>query len=113
MQRVFGVETIIAGMDLEKGPSLFKVDPSGYYYGYKGTASGVKEQDSINFMEKEMKKKGSWDLNEEDAIKMAITTLQTVIGQEFKSNDIEIGVVSESSPKFGKLNAEKVEYYLN
>lgn len=44
---------------------------------------------------------------------MAITTLQTVIGQEFKSNDIEIGVVSESSPKFSKLNAEKIEYFLN
>lgn len=52
MQRVFGVETIIAGMDQERGPSLFKVDPAGYFYGYRGTASGVKEQDSINFMEK-------------------------------------------------------------
>lgn len=56
MQRVFGVETIIAGMDLEKGPALFKIDPAGYYFGYKGTASGVKEQDAVNFMEKEMKK---------------------------------------------------------
>ena len=42
MQRVFGVETIIAGIDVEKGPSLFKVDPAGYYFGYKGVASGVK-----------------------------------------------------------------------
>lgn len=80
MQRVFGVETIVGGIDLEKGPSLYKVDPAGYYFGYKGVASGVKEQDSINFMEKEMKKKG-WDLDEESAIKLAITTLQTVIGQ--------------------------------
>ena len=52
MQRVFGVETIIAGIDLEKGPSLYKVDPAGYFFGYKGVASGVKEQDAINFMEK-------------------------------------------------------------
>lgn len=73
----------------------------------------MKEQDSINFMEKEMKKKGSWDLSEEEAIKMAIITLQTVIGQEFKSNDIEIGIVSKSRPKFEKMNAEEVEYYLN
>jgi hypothetical protein len=33
-------------------------------------------------------KKNGWDLSEEEAIKLAITTLQTVIGQEFKSNDI-------------------------
>ena len=52
MQRVFGVETIVAGIDVEKGPSLYKVDPAGYYYGYKGVASGVKEQDTINFLEK-------------------------------------------------------------
>ena len=56
-------------------------------------------------MEKEMKKKG-WDLSEEDAIKLAITTLQTVIGQEFKSNDIEIGTVSAANPRFRKLNQE-------
>ena len=37
-------------MDVEKGPSLFKVDPAGYYFGYKGVAAGVKEQDSVNFM---------------------------------------------------------------
>jgi len=29
---------------------LYKVDPAGYYFGYKGTGSGVKEQDSVNFM---------------------------------------------------------------
>lgn len=62
MQRVFGVETILVGMDLERGPSLYKVDPAGYYYGYKGVGSGVKEQDAINFLEKEMKKNG-WDLS--------------------------------------------------
>lgn len=44
---------------------------------------------------------------------MAILTLQTVIGQEFKSNDIEIGVVSKERPYFGKLAADRVEYYLN
>lgn len=51
-----------------------------------------------------MKKRGNWDLSEEEAIKMAILTLQTVIGQEFKNNDIEIGLVSKSSPKFQKLS---------
>lgn len=63
-------------------------------------------------MEKEQKKKG-WDLEEDDAIKLAILTLQTVIGQEFKSNDIEIGVVSAKNPRFGKLSTERIEFYLN
>jgi|JI10StandDraft_1071094.scaffolds.fasta_scaffold658364_2 20S proteasome subunit alpha 1 len=112
MQRVFGVETLVAGIDVEKGPTLYKIDPAGYYYGYKGVASGVKEQDAVNFLEKEMKKNG-WDLSQDDAIKLAITAMQTVIGQEFKSNDIEIGVASVANPKFAKLTADQIEFYLN
>lgn len=77
MQRVFGVETIVAGIDEERGPVLYKIDPSGYFYGYKAVSSGVKEQDAINAMEKQFKKKG-WDLNEDETVKMAITTIQTV-----------------------------------
>jgi 20S proteasome alpha/beta subunit len=42
-----------------------------------------------------MKKRGNWDLAENEAIKLAILTLQTVIGQEFKSSDIEIGIVTK------------------
>ena len=53
-------------------------------------------------------KKNGWDLGEEEAIKLAITCMQTVIGQEFKSNDIEIGVASVKNPKFGKLSAEQI-----
>ena len=53
-------------------------------------------------------KKSGWDLEEDDAIKLAISTLQTVIGQEFKSNDIEIGVVSKKSVKFEKLDQDKI-----
>ncbi len=60
-----------------------------------------------------MKKRGNWDLDETESIKMAILTLQTVIGQEFKSNDIEIGLVSKDHPHFAKLSADRVEYYLN
>lgn len=58
-------------------------------------------------------KKNGWDLSQDDAIKLAITAMQTVIGQEFKSNDIEIGVASVTNPKFAKLNADQIEFYLN
>lgn len=33
--RPLGVVTMIIGIDEEKGPQLFKVDPAGYYVGYK------------------------------------------------------------------------------
>jgi 20S proteasome subunit alpha 1 len=58
-------------------------------------------------------KKSGWDLSEEEAVKLAVTALQTVIGQEFKANDIEIGVATTKNPKFTKLSAEQIEFYLN
>ncbi len=33
--RPLGVIPVILGIDEEKGPQLFKVDPAGYYVGYK------------------------------------------------------------------------------
>ena len=39
--RPLGVISIIIGIDEERGPQLFKVDPAGYYVGYKvGAAVG-------------------------------------------------------------------------
>ena len=32
--RPYGVETILCGVDPEKGPMLYKVDPAGHFYGY-------------------------------------------------------------------------------
>ena len=33
--RPLGVISILAGIDDERGPLLYKVDPAGYYVGYK------------------------------------------------------------------------------
>lgn len=33
--RPMGVVSILFGVDEERGPLLFKVDPAGYYVGYK------------------------------------------------------------------------------
>ena len=37
--RPFGISTLVAGVD-KTGPRLYCIEPSGVYYGYKGTASG-------------------------------------------------------------------------
>ena len=50
--RPYAVETLLCSIDEERGPQLFKVDPSGHYLGYKAAASGVKEQEALNFLEK-------------------------------------------------------------
>jgi 20S proteasome subunit alpha 1 len=54
--RAYGVLTIIASVDEGLGPQLYKVDPAGMYQGYRAVAAGVKEQEAMNFLEKEWKK---------------------------------------------------------
>jgi hypothetical protein len=43
------VMTLI-GHDSELGPQVYKVDPAGYYVGFKATASGQKQTEAMNFV---------------------------------------------------------------
>lgn len=54
--RPYGVSMILVGIDDERGPQIFKVDPAGYYVGFRATAAGVKQTEATNFLEKQFKK---------------------------------------------------------
>merc|ERR1719224_110315 len=98
-------------MDDEKGPSLFQVDPAGYYAGYKGCAAGAKENEAQNALEKIVKKKQA--LPDNECIQQAITCLQTVMGMDFKDTDIEVGVVSKGRKGFVRLSEEEIRGHLD
>lgn len=59
---------ILIGQDDELGPQLYKCDPAGYYVGYKATSAGAKQQESLNYLEKKLKKNP--ELNMEDTIEV-------------------------------------------
>lgn len=100
------------GIDEEKGPQVFKVDPSGFCLGYKAIAAGTKDQDAINYLEKQYKKKSDgWST--EEAIETAIMCLQNVISTDFKSNEIEIGIATTDNIFFRKLTEEEIDAHLN
>ena len=50
--RAFAVELMFFSFDNEKGSQLFKIDPAGHFTGFFATASGVKEQEAENILEK-------------------------------------------------------------
>jgi 20S proteasome subunit alpha 1 len=101
------VVSLLFTMDDERGPQLFKIDPAGYYVGYKATATGEKEQSANNNLEREFKKKV--ELGVDDNIKVAIKTLQNTLSTEFRSTDIEIGVVTSEEPEVRVLTPEEIE----
>lgn len=91
--RPLGVATTLISVDEEFGPQLYKCDPAGYYVGYKATASGPKQQEALNHLEKKLKNKeyapGSW----EEVVELGISTLSTVLSVDFKKGELEIGIV--------------------
>jgi 20S proteasome subunit alpha 1 len=41
---------ILIGVDAERGPQIFKLDPAGYFVGFKATSSGQKQTEANNFV---------------------------------------------------------------
>jgi len=109
--RPFGVNIIMFSIDDEKGPSLFQIDPAGYYAGYKGCAAGAKENEAQNALEKIVKKNKA--LPEAETIQQGILCLQTVMGMDFKDTDIEVGLVSRNRPGFVRLSEEEIRNHLD
>ncbi|EZF34225.1 hypothetical protein H101_02239 [Trichophyton interdigitale H6] len=91
--RPLGIATTLISVDSENGPQLFKCDPAGYYAGYRATASGPKQQEVTNLLEKKLKNKEDGGASWEEVVELAITTLGTVLSVDFKKGEIEVGIV--------------------
>ncbi|EFP76476.2 uncharacterized protein PGTG_02917 [Puccinia graminis f. sp. tritici CRL 75-36-700-3] len=102
---------ISIGID-EQGPPCFQIDPARYFVGYKATATGTKQSEAANHLEKQFKKEGPNAVNSvgNGAIKLAITTLNTVLATDFKATEIKIGLVTNENPEFRVLSTEEVEF---
>ena len=98
------------GVDDEKGAQVFKVDPAGHYLPYKAVATGKAEQEAMNFLEKRVDTLNS--LSENDTIELAISAMQYVLSTDFKSTEIEVGIVTVGS-KFRVLKEDEIEERLN
>lgn len=116
--RPFGVALTLIGMDrLDDGrvvPQVYKCDPAGFYTSYTGTVSGPKAIDGMGALEKRLDADGSTHFGAtlDETVECAISTLATLLGQEFKGMDIEVGVVSEASPRFRTLSVDEIEAHL-
>ncbi|KAL4854030.1 Proteasome subunit alpha type-6 [Chlorella vulgaris] len=109
--RPLGVIPILIAMDEERGPQLFKVDPAGYFVGYKATAAGVKETEAVSILEKKLKSGAGSNQNE--MLELAISTLQHVLGEDLKASDIEVGLASaHNAGHFRVLTCTELDEHL-
>ncbi|CCI48184.1 unnamed protein product [Albugo candida] len=107
--RAFGVVTMLIGIDDEKGPQLYKIDPAGHFWGYKATSAGKNEQQALNYLEKKVKANPKMDYTA--TLHAAITCLQSILSADFRSNEIEVGV-ARTGERFKKLSEEEIDAHL-
>ncbi|CAN6290173.1 unnamed protein product [Urochloa humidicola] len=107
--RPLGVVAMVLGYDEEKNVQLFKCDPAGHFFGHKAT-SALKEQEAINFLEKKMKDDPQFTYDE--TVQIAISALQSVLQEDFKATEIEVGDVRKEDYIFRALTTEEVDQHL-
>lgn len=108
--RPLGVATIVCGIDDEYGPQLFRVDPAGYFAGYRACSAGAKDTEATNLLEKKVK--ADQTLSKDECIQTAIAALQNVLSEDFKATEIEAAVVNEAQKEFRVLSVAEVEEHL-
>jgi 20S proteasome subunit alpha 1 len=108
--RPLACTAIIAAVDDEKGPQIFKVDPAGHFLPFFATASGAKEAEATNYFEKKVSEMKDYDVDA--TARCAIMCLGSVLGSDFKGSEIEVAVV-QGSGKFVKLTEDDIEAHLN
>lgn len=106
--RPFGVALTAIGVDEEKGPQVYKVDPAGYYSGYIATAAGQKEQEVNIWLTKNLKDKKFAPGNWQDVVDLGINCLTDVIAVDFRKTDLEVAYVGPDGV-FRVLTPDEIE----
>ncbi|KAL6927874.1 hypothetical protein ACO0SA_004497 [Hanseniaspora valbyensis] len=134
--RPLGIIVTFISFDDEKDAMIYKMDPAGFYCGYSATATGPKQQELNSHLEKLLKKKqlkesrpddlerkyddedderiendetnnidkNSWEFLVEKGIRI----MSEVLGQDYKQQELEIGVSSKATGFF-KLSVDQIE----
>lgn len=100
----------LCAIDDERGPQLYKVEPSGHFFGWKAAASGAKESEAVNCLEKIIRKT-NLQSDVKETIIGAIDALQTVLHEDLKAANIEVSVCTKDSLE--TMTDEAVEELLN
>ena len=105
--RPFGVSLIFAGVDTT-GPHLLTTDPSGSYRGYKARALGRNAEESNKHLEENYKE----DLSLDEAIKLAIETVEKGSGEKLTPAVVKLAVIPTETKTMKRLTDEVVAKYM-
>jgi proteasome alpha subunit len=103
--RPYGVSILFAGVNDKS--ELYLTDPTGVYFEYKATAIGEGEAEIKTILEKHYKE----NINLDDALKLAITSLKKVLGAEFHIERVDGAFISLEDKKFNRIDRSKISKF--
>jgi len=95
--RPFGVSLLIAGV-VNGEHQLFETDPSGAFTQCYASAIGMKKNEVEEIFEEKM----TDDMNRDDAMKLALYTLNFVSGGKTQVENVDMVVIEKAIEKIGK-----------
>ena len=102
--RPFGVSLLIAGVE-DKKPMLFVTDPTGIFFEFRATAIGESEDELKEILSKRYKENMSFN----DALKLAITSLEKVLGKQFNPERLDGACINATTGKFQRLSKDLIK----
>jgi len=108
--RALAAICILAAVDDERGPQIFKVDPAGHFFPYFATAAGAKESEASNILEKKVDEMATYDADK--TVQCAIAAIQSVLNADFKASEIEAMVIT-GEQRCHILTEDELDAHLN
>lgn len=105
--RPFGVSVLVAGID-EDGPKLYETDPTGIFFRYKASVIGEGETQVEDILHKKYRD----DITIEEALKLALSSLNKILDKNFNAERIEAAYIKTDEKKFTKIPKAKIEKIL-
>lgn len=107
MSRPFGVAILFAGIDDDKGPQLFHMDPSGTFVEYNAKAIGS----GCEGAQQNLQEKYNTLISLDEAIVLALETLRQVMEEKMNATNVEVVTMTPKN-LFEMLTKEQLEKYI-
>jgi 20S proteasome subunit alpha 5 len=105
VSRPFGVALLLAGIDRNGQPRLFRNDPSGNYTRYKACSIGAGGENGMNTLQEIFKD----DMSLDEGILLAGKVIKENMEQKINKDNIEISYIRADNKQIIKLTPEELE----
>ena len=105
VSRPYGVSMMVAGIDNDGKPKLFKIDPSGKYVRFKAWCIGQGGENGRSTLQSSYKE----DMTLDEAILLAGKVLKENLEQKINKDNVQIAYMKASDKKIKFLTTEEIE----